>query len=69
LRFLVDRIRNSGPKSVRIAALLDKKDRRVVPCEADFLGEEVPNLFLVGYGLDWAEKYRTLASIYAVRSG
>ena len=45
---------------------MDKKERRKVPFEADFVGFEVPNLFLVGYGLDWDEEGRNLRGIYAV---
>ncbi len=67
LQFIKNRLESGGAKSVKIAALLDKKERREVDCTADFLGKEVPNLFLVGYGLDWAEKYRALPGIYAVR--
>jgi hypoxanthine phosphoribosyltransferase len=46
--------------------LLDKKSRRVVECEADFVGSEIEDKFVVGYGLDWAENYRTLPGIYFV---
>lgn len=66
LDFIKQRLISGGAASVKIAALLDKKERRIVPCEADFLGAEVPNYFLVGYGLDWGEKYRTLPAVYKV---
>lgn len=66
LKFIRERLLQSGPKSVKIAALLDKKERREVECEADFLGTVVPNHFVVGYGLDWAEKFRNLQAIYRV---
>jgi len=66
LSFIKNRLASSEAKSVKIAALLDKKERREVPCEADFLGTVVPNEFLVGYGLDWGENYRSLADIYSV---
>jgi len=68
LKFIKDRLISGGAKSVKIAALLDKKERREVECQPDFIGEEAPNLFLVGYGLDWAEKYRSLPGIYSVKS-
>ncbi|MFN3265193.1 MAG: hypoxanthine phosphoribosyltransferase, partial [Aquificaceae bacterium] len=42
-----------GAKEIKTCVLLDKRERRKVPFEADFIGFEVPNLFLVGYGLDW----------------
>lgn len=66
LSFIRDRLWQSGPKSVKIATLLDKKERREVPCEADFCGQIVENLFVVGYGLDWGESYRNLDGIYVV---
>ena len=49
-----------GAKSVRIASLLSKPSRRLVEIEADFLGFEIPDEFVIGYGLDYAEKYRNL---------
>lgn len=67
LNFIKKRLANSGPKSVKIAALLDKKERREVPCDPDFVGAVVPNHFVVGYGLDWAERYRCLKDIYIVK--
>ncbi len=68
LSFIKQRLSQGGALSVKIAALLDKKERRVVPCEPDFLGSVVSNFFLVGYGLDWGEKYRNLPGIYKVLS-
>lgn len=55
-----------GAKDVKTCVLLDKKERRKVAFEADFVGFQVPNLFLVGYGLDWDEEGRNLRGIYAV---
>ncbi len=55
-----------GAKEIKTCVLLDKRERRKVPFEADFIGFEVPNLFLVGYGLDWDEEGRNLRGIYAV---
>ena len=49
-----------GAKSVRCCCLLDKKERREAPIEADYVGFDVPDKFLVGYGLDYAGKYRNL---------
>ena len=66
LSFIQQRLAQGAAASVKIAALLDKKARREVPCEADFLGAVVENFFLVGYGLDWGEKYRHLPGVYKV---
>ncbi len=51
------------PKSLRIAALLDKPSRRIEKIEADYVGFSIPNLFVIGYGMDYAERYRNLADI------
>jgi hypoxanthine phosphoribosyltransferase len=56
------------PKSLKIAALLDKPSRRVQPLTADYVGFEVPDHFVVGYGLDFAERYRNLPDICVVES-
>jgi hypoxanthine phosphoribosyltransferase len=51
------------PKSLRIAALLDKPSRRLEKIEADYVGFSIPNLFVIGYGMDYAERYRNLPDI------
>lgn len=51
---------NKGASTVKIVTLLDKPDRRVVDVSADFIGFEIPNEFVVGFGLDYNEKYRNL---------
>ncbi len=51
------------PKSVKIATLLDKVSRRTQPIRADYVGFEIPDEFVVGYGLDFAERYRNLQDI------
>lgn len=51
---------NKGAQSVKIVSLLDKPERRVVDVTADFIGFEIPNEFVVGFGLDYNEKYRNL---------
>ncbi|MBO6305692.1 MAG: hypoxanthine phosphoribosyltransferase [Selenomonadaceae bacterium] len=56
-------LKERGAKSVKIAALLSKPDRREVEVDIDYLGFSVPDEFLVGYGLDYAEKYRNLPFI------
>ncbi len=59
-------LKMKGPRRLRTCVLLDKKGRRKVEFEADYVGFEVPNRFLVGYGLDWGELGRNLPGIYAV---
>jgi hypoxanthine phosphoribosyltransferase len=66
LRFLKDRFSLLNPRSIRICALLDKKARREVEIDADYLGKEVDDVFVVGYGIDFNETYRNLPEIYYV---
>jgi len=66
LQFLKDRIILSNPRSVKICALLDKKARREVEMEVDYLGIDVEDVFIVGYGIDFNENYRHLPEIYYV---
>jgi len=54
------------PRCMKIAALLDKPSRRKLPLQGDYIGFTIPDEFVVGYGLDYAEKYRTLADICVV---
>ena len=51
---------HKGARSVKVVALLDKPDRRVVDIEAEYVGFEIPNEFVIGYGLDFNQKYRNL---------
>jgi len=60
LYYLVENLRARQPASLRICALLDKPDRRQVPIDVDYVGFEIPDKFVVGYGLDFAEGYRNL---------
>jgi hypoxanthine phosphoribosyltransferase len=54
------------PRCLKVAALLDKPSRRKLPLEGDYIGFKIPDEFVVGYGLDYAEKYRNLADICVV---
>ncbi|MDD5191399.1 MAG: hypoxanthine phosphoribosyltransferase [Dehalococcoidales bacterium] len=56
-------LKDKKPASIKICALLDKPSHREVKVEVDYIGMTVPDKFLVGYGLDWAEKYRNLPDI------
>lgn len=63
LRFLRSHFARHNPKTLRIAALLDKPSRRLQPIQADYVGFSIPNEFVVGYGMDFAERYRNLPDI------
>ncbi len=63
LSFLHTTLLRHHPRSLRIAALLDKPERRLKPIEADYVGFRIPNHFVVGYGMDHAERYRNLPDI------
>jgi len=56
------------PKSLKLAVLLDKPSRRKVPIDADYVGFEIPDRFVVGYGLDYAQCYRNLPHICTLES-
>ena len=60
LKYLTDYLLFKGAKSVKTCTLLDKPSRRVVDLAPDYMGCEIPDEFVVGYGLDYAEKYRAL---------
>ncbi|HYK51216.1 MAG TPA: hypoxanthine phosphoribosyltransferase [Terriglobales bacterium] len=66
MTYLKKLLMNRQPKSFRIAALLDKPSRRKQPIQADYVGFSIPDEFVVGYGLDYAEKYRNLPDICVV---
>ena len=63
LSLISDLIRGLRPASLRVCVLLDKKGRRQVPFEADLVGFQIPDKFVVGFGLDFAERYRNLTCI------
>lgn len=63
LNYLVENLWQRGPKSIRVCTLLDKPERRKVDMKADYVGFEVENRFIVGYGLDFDEKYRNFPYI------
>ncbi len=63
LNYLKELLTSRGPRSIRIATLLDKPSRRKVDLQADYVGFTVPDEFVVGYGLDYDEKYRNLPYI------
>ena len=63
LNYLLHVLEQRKPRSLRIAALLDKPERRLRPVHVQYVGFQIPDRFVVGYGLDHAEKYRNLDSI------
>ncbi len=63
LYYLMDILRVRRPASIRICTLLDKPERRAKPIQADYCGFTIPDAFVVGYGLDYDEKYRNLPYI------
>ena len=63
LHYLLDNLKARGAKSVKLVALLNKPERRKMPVHVDYVGFEVPDYFVVGYGLDYAEQYRQLKYI------
>lgn len=63
LNHVKERLLLRRPKSLRICALLDKKERRLVDVPLDYIGFEIPNEYVVGYGLDYDNKYRNLPYI------
>jgi hypoxanthine phosphoribosyltransferase len=63
LSFVLEHLRSQRPASLRLCTLLDKPARRVIPITIDYRGFEIPDKFVVGYGLDYAEKYRNLPFI------
>jgi hypoxanthine phosphoribosyltransferase len=64
ISFLKDHFQQQGAKAVHICTLIDKKERRVVKVSADYIGFDVAEGFLVGYGLDFAEQYRHLPEVF-----
>ena len=62
-------MKNKGASDVKVVSLLDKPDRRVVDIEADYVGFTVPNEFVIGYGLDYNQKYRNLPYVGVLKDG
>ena len=66
LYYLIDILKKRNPKSVHLCTLLDKPERRVKDVKVDYVGINIPDEFVVGYGLDYAQKYRNLPFIGVV---
>jgi len=63
LQYLLRVLQQRKPKSLKVAVLLDKKERRIADVHADYVGFVIPDEFVVGYGLDYAERYRNLPDV------
>lgn len=63
LQYLLRVFEHRKPKALKVAVLLDKPSRRIAPVRADYIGFSIPNAFVVGYGLDYAERYRNLLDV------
>ena len=63
LNYLRERLLNEGPRSLKICTFLDKKGRREVDVPLDYVGFEIPNEFVVGFGLDYGERYRNMPDV------
>lgn len=63
LQYLLRVLQQRKPKSLKVAVLLDKKERRIADVRADYTGFVIPDEFVVGYGLDYAERYRNLPDV------
>ena len=67
-RFLQEVLLARNPRTLKVVALLDKTSRRVVSVRADYVGFPIPDVFVVGYGLDYSQKYRELRDVRVLRS-
>lgn len=63
LSYLLEMLRDRGPRSLSLCTLLDKPDRRVIDVKVDYTGFAIPDEFVVGYGLDYDQRYRNLPYI------
>ena len=68
IAYLLDHLKSFSPKSVKVCAFIDKSERREIQVSIDYAGIMVEQGFLVGYGLDFDEKYRALPAIYRIGS-
>ena len=68
LNFLCEHLQTLNPKTVKVCTLLNKPSQRQVPVAVDYIGFEIPDTFVVGYGLDYAQQYRNLPYIAILES-
>ena len=68
LKFLCEHLQTLKPKTIKVCTLLNKPSQRQVPITIDYIGFEIPNIFVFGYGLDYAQQYRNLPYIAVLES-
>lgn len=66
LRHIMDTLKSRNPRSIKVCAFLDKRKRRKIHFEADYVGFSIDDGFIVGYGLDFNEQYRFLPAVYVL---
>lgn len=66
LQGILQRVKQQKPRSLKVCTLIDKKERRLVDVKMDYVGFEIPRGFIVGYGIDYAERHRHLPDIYRI---
>ncbi len=69
LTYIIDNLKTRRPASLRTCTLLNKQARRVVDVSVDYIGFDIPDKFVVGYGLDYGEKYRNLPFVGVLKPG
>ena len=67
LKYLIENFKSRKPKSLEICTLLDKPERRIAVLDVKYIGFPIPDEFIVGYGIDYAEKYRNLPYIATLK--
>jgi hypoxanthine phosphoribosyltransferase len=68
IKYLIEQIAKKSPKSIKVCTLLNKKDKRQVEVPLDYVGFEIPDLFVVGYGMDYDSQFRNLPDIKVIDS-
>lgn len=67
LHYLLQSLRNRNPRSLKIVALLNKPSRREIHVDVDYIGFDIPDEFVIGYGLDYDQRYRNLRNVCILR--
>ena len=69
LSYVLGNLRQRAPASVKVVTFLDKPSRRTTPIDVDYVGFTIPDAFVVGYGLDWNQRYRNLPYVGVLKRG